>query len=105
MSRERILLVEDENLVALEIADLLKGLGYQVCGQASSGERAIEKAATTDPDLVLMDIRLKGNLDGIDPQAMSMELIGKKVEVGNKTFTGDKYSAGESAAPVFRPVD
>ncbi len=66
MTKERILLVEDENLVAMEIADLLRALGYVVCGTASSGERAIEQAATTEPDLVLMDIRLKGNLDGIE---------------------------------------
>ena len=48
---------------------------------------------------------LMGNLEGIDPQDTSMELIGKKVEMGNKIFTGDKYSAGEGARPVFRPVD
>ena len=48
---------------------------------------------------------IMGNLDGIDPQDTSMELIGKKVEMGNKIFTGDKYSAGEGARPVFRPVD
>jgi uncharacterized protein len=42
-----------------------------------------------------------GNLDGIDPKAASMELIGKKVTMGNKVFAGDKYSAGESARPVF----
>ena len=48
---------------------------------------------------------IMGNLDGIDPQDTSMELIGKKVEMGNKLFSGDKYSAGEGARPVFRPVD
>ena len=48
---------------------------------------------------------LMGNLEGIDPQNTSMELIGKKVEMGNKLFSGDKYSAGEGARPVFRPVD
>ena len=48
---------------------------------------------------------LMGNLEGIDPQNASMELIGKKVTMDNKMFDGDKYSAGESARPVFRPVD
>jgi uncharacterized OB-fold protein len=48
---------------------------------------------------------LMGNLDGIDPQNVSMELIGKKVEMQSKIFSGDKYSAGESARPVFRTVD
>jgi uncharacterized OB-fold protein len=45
---------------------------------------------------------LMGNLEGIDPKTASLELIGKKVKMGNKVFPGDKYSAGESARPVFR---
>jgi PAS domain S-box-containing protein len=66
MTKPRIVLVEDENLVALEIQDLLQVLGYEVCGRASSGEEAIRKAAETNPDLALMDIRLKGDMDGIE---------------------------------------
>ncbi len=42
-----------------------------------------------------------GNLEGIDPKTATMELIGKKVKMGNKVFPGDKYSAGESARPIF----
>jgi hypothetical protein len=42
-----------------------------------------------------------GNLGGIDPKAATMDLIGKKVKMGSKIFTGDKYSAGEAARPVF----
>jgi uncharacterized OB-fold protein len=48
---------------------------------------------------------IMGNLDGIDPKTASMELIGKKVKMGNKVFTGDKYSAGEGATPLFSLVD
>jgi uncharacterized OB-fold protein len=44
---------------------------------------------------------MMGNLEGIDPKTVSMELIGKNVKMGNKVFAGDKYSAGESARPVF----
>lgn len=47
---------------------------------------------------------LMGNLEGIAPQTASMELIGKKVKMGNKIFPGDKYSAGEAARPVFSIV-
>ncbi len=61
----RILLVEDENIVAMEIADLVQALGHGVCGVVSSGEDAIARAADTSPDLILMDIRLKGKVDGI----------------------------------------
>jgi uncharacterized OB-fold protein len=48
---------------------------------------------------------LMGNLEGIDPKTASMELIGKKVKMGNKVFPGDKYSAGEGARPLFNLVD
>jgi uncharacterized protein len=47
---------------------------------------------------------LMGNLDGVDPKTASMELIGKKVKMGNKVFAGDKYSAGEAARPLFTLV-
>ena len=48
---------------------------------------------------------IMGNLEGIDPKAISMELIGKKVKMGNKVFPGDKYSAGESVRPIFSLVN
>ena len=44
---------------------------------------------------------LMGNLEGIDPKTATMELIGKKVKMGHKIFPGDKFSAGESARPLF----
>jgi len=44
---------------------------------------------------------IMGNLDGIDPATATMELIGKRVEMGHKVFPGDKYSAGEGTRPLF----
>ncbi len=61
----RILVVEDESIVALDIKNSLNILGYEVVGHASSGEDAIARAMETRPDLVLMDIILKGEMDGI----------------------------------------
>ena len=66
MAEGRILVVEDEHIVAMGIKKMLKSLGYQVTGIASTGEDAISKAESTFPDLVLMDIMLKGNIDGIE---------------------------------------
>jgi uncharacterized OB-fold protein len=48
---------------------------------------------------------LMGNLDGIDPKQVDMELISKRVKMGNKVFSGDKFSAGEAARPLFTLVD
>lgn len=61
----KVFVVEDETIVSMEIQDRLLGLGYKVCGSAASGEEAIEKITATKPDIVLMDIRIKGEIDGI----------------------------------------
>ena len=63
--KARILIVEDENIVAFNIQTRLEALGYTVTAVISSGECALQKVAETRPDLVLMDIKLKGMVDGI----------------------------------------
>jgi len=62
----RILVAEDERIVAEDIQDILQNLGWAVSDIVSSGEEAISKAGETHPDLVLMDIMLDGKLDGVD---------------------------------------
>lgn len=66
MAEGRVLIVEDEHIVAMGIKRMLITLGYAVAGVASSGEDAIRKAESTLPDLVLMDIMLKGDVNGIE---------------------------------------
>lgn len=61
----RILVVEDESIIARDIQDCLENLGYTVPATAATGLEAIRKATEFQPDLVLMDIRLKGEMDGI----------------------------------------
>lgn len=65
MAGERILVVEDERVVARDIEKRLKKLGYAILASVASGEEALIKIAELQPDLVLMDIQLKGKLDGI----------------------------------------
>lgn len=60
-----VFIVEDEAIVAADIAQTLKYLGYHIAGTAHSGETAIEKICDTTPDIVLMDIHLSGRIDGI----------------------------------------
>jgi len=69
MVKARILVVEDESIVALSIQNRLEALGYAVTANVTSGEAAIQQAAETLPDLVLMDIRLTGKIDGIEAAA------------------------------------
>ncbi len=65
MVKKHILVVEDEHVVALDIKNNLLRLGYAVLAVVSSGEEAISEAGKSRPDLVLMDIRLKGEMDGV----------------------------------------
>lgn len=66
METVRILVVEDERIVAHDIQKSLESMGYAVAAVVSTGRGAIEKAAEIHPDLVLMDILLKGKMDGIE---------------------------------------
>ena len=66
MAKIQILVVEDESIVARDIQKTLQNLGYDVPCVVSSGEAAIQKAEENRPDLVLMDIVLKGKMDGIE---------------------------------------
>lgn len=64
-THRRVLVVEDESLVAFDIERGLERQGYQVTGVVDTGEEAVEHAHVHLPDVVLMDIRLKGQMDGI----------------------------------------
>jgi PAS domain S-box-containing protein len=66
MDRKSILIVEDEQIPAVDLKDTLISLGYRVPGIAKSGEMAVEMADEYIPDLILMDIRLSGKLSGIE---------------------------------------
>lgn len=60
-----ILIVEDEMIIAMEIAAIIKRMGHAVVGTAMTGQDAISLAELRHPDIVLMDIFLKGMMDGI----------------------------------------
>ncbi|TGC11509.1 response regulator [Methanolobus halotolerans] len=65
MTDEKIMIVEDEKIVALDIKDSLESFGYSVPCMVSTGKDAIEMARIHNPDLILMDVVLKGDMDGI----------------------------------------
>lgn len=78
-ARPRVLVVEDEAVVAMDVRHRLGRLGYEVCGLADTGERAVELADTLSPDLVLMDIMLAGTMDGVAAAASIRETSGLPV--------------------------
>lgn len=71
--KSKILIVEDESIEAMVFEKSLKNFGYDVVGVASTGEEAIKKVAKYKPDLVLMDIVLKGDMDGIETATLLKE--------------------------------
>jgi CheY-like chemotaxis protein len=62
----RILICEDEALLAKDLERSLKNLGYEIIGRVSSGEEAVRLVEESHPDLILMDIKLAGEIDGIE---------------------------------------
>jgi diguanylate cyclase (GGDEF)-like protein/PAS domain S-box-containing protein len=66
MEKPRILIVEDEYIVAMDMQKYLERNGYQLAGHVDRGEDAVQQIAELHPDLVLMDISLKGEMDGIE---------------------------------------
>jgi PAS domain S-box-containing protein len=73
-----VLIVEDEAIVALEIEERLRSCGYDVVASVASGEKAIETALSMQPNLILMDIRLEGSVNGIE----AAEIINGKTKFG-----------------------
>ncbi len=66
MPKARVLVVEDEGIIAQDIRISLQELGYEVCSTVNTGEEAVRMAEAERPDLVLVDVVLKGPMDGID---------------------------------------
>src|ERR1039457_5667348 len=103
-----ILIVEDEKIVAMDIAGGLKSAGYLVSGIVSSGKEAIDLVEKNPPDLILMDIRIKGDIDGIK----TAEIIQSHYDIPIVYLTAfadeDTLSRARITAPygyIIKPFD
>ncbi len=108
MTSARVLVVEDETIVAMDIAATLRRLGYEVTGMASTGTAAIELAETTKPDLILMDIRLKGRMDGIEAASQIQQRSQVPIVFLTAHADLDTVERSKNAAPhgyVLKPFD
>lgn len=72
----RILIVDDEAIITMQLEERLTAMGYTVAGMAATGEAAVQKARETRPDLVLMDIVMPGTMNGIDAAKIITEELG-----------------------------
>lgn len=69
MAQTRLIIVDDDSIIRMDLRDLLTAMGYTVAGEAADAETAITLARDIRPDLVIMDIRMPGDRDGIDAAA------------------------------------
>lgn len=75
MSKAGVMIVEDEAITALEIRNVIESFDYEVLSVVYSGEDAIKEALTLKPDLILMDVILKGEIDGVDAARKIKEFL------------------------------
>ena len=108
MGQAKVMIVEDEVIAAMAAERMLKKLGYDVCGNVSSGEDALEVMDSDCPDFVLMDIRLDGKLDGIETSLKMREI--RKIPVIFVTAYSDETTrqraqAAQPLAFINKPLD
>lgn len=102
----RILVVEDETIIALDIEQQLCDLGYQSVGFVTNGEEAIRQCAALSPDLVMMDIQLDGEMDGIAAAQIIRQQFGLPVIMLTAYSSSDIVSRAKVAEPfgyVLKP--
>lgn len=86
----RIMVVDDEAIITMQLEKRLTSMGYEVIGSAFSGEEAVEMARRLRPDIILMDIVMPGKLDGIDASEMIKEELDIPI-IFLTAYTDDKF--------------
>ena len=106
--KSSILVVDDERIVALDITHTLQQMGYAIAGVASTGEEAVARAGDSRPDLVLMDIKLKGSMDGIEAAERIRELFDVPIiylTAYSDSQTLDRAKSSEPFGYLIKPFD
>ena len=100
MQGERLLIVEDEKIIAFDLQRRLRSFGFEVVGSCSSGVEALERCARERPELVLMDIMLEGALDGIETAKTLLE----KYQIPSIFLTAYSDAATLERAKAAQPL-
>jgi CheY-like chemotaxis protein len=97
----RILVVEDNWLIATELEAALMDAGYEVVGLATSADQAVQLCSDEHPDLVLMDIRLRGERDGVDAAVE----VRRRFDIPTVFLTAHGEPETRQRADAARPLD
>lgn len=97
----KVLIVEDDMIISLVVENMINKLGHNLVGKAASGDEAIELAKEHKPDIILMDIRLKGEMDGIE----AVIEIKKHIKTAVIYLTGNSDKVNYDRAKATECVD
>jgi CheY-like chemotaxis protein len=100
MVTRSVLVIEDEAVVALFLSDILCDLNYEVCAVAASGREGLEFAARHRPALAMVDIRLKGDLDGLD----TARELGARYGIPSILLSGDPAALASARSKGVSPL-
>lgn len=100
-SSKKLLIVEDELIIALMIEKMAENLGHTVLAKVTSGEDAVEAAKELNPEIILMDIRLQGEMDGID----AMNEIRRTTNIPVIYITGNSDASYQKRIEESEPLD
>lgn len=105
--RKCVLVVDDESLIAKLWCIQLASIGFQVCGTAATAEAALALAQEHRPSIVLMDVRLRGETDGVEAARAIHEQVGSKIIFitgSNEPETIARIELNHPAAVLFKPI-
>jgi DNA-binding NtrC family response regulator len=108
MDKPRLLIVEDESVVVVDLDSRLAHMGYEVVGSAASGEECLALAGQFLPDLILMDIRLQGAMDGVETAQKIRDLLGLPVVFITAHAEGDTLMRAKKVEPygyILKPFE
>ena len=105
--KTRVLIVDDECLIAMALSLLIEEMGLTVCATAASADAAIAYAQRDRPSIVLMDVRLQGDKDGVDAAVVIHETVGSKViyiTASGEPATLKRIQADHPSAVLIKPI-
>ncbi len=108
MTDHRILIVEDDLIIRMDMEDMLVEEGHVVVGVSNTGEHAVQRAEETRPDVILMDIMLAGNIDGREAaleirRKFDIPVVYVTAHGDKKTSKSGNYSPMEGYGYVVKP--